>query len=104
MICTRRDPPIDEDNMELNDHAGPTKAGDLSRDNSLGVPDPGLQEDETLYRHAVELSQQIPWTSDPEGRIVQVGPGWADLLDMPFEELLGSGWIRLVHPEDVARV
>jgi diguanylate cyclase (GGDEF)-like protein/PAS domain S-box-containing protein len=63
-----------------------------------------MQEDDAVYRHAVELSEQIPWTSDPEGRILYVGPAWADLIDMPFEELLGSGWVRLVHPEDVSRV
>jgi diguanylate cyclase (GGDEF)-like protein/PAS domain S-box-containing protein len=63
-----------------------------------------VQEDETIYRHAVELSQQIPWASDPDGRIFHVGPGWADLIDMPYEELLGSGWMRLVHPEDAPRV
>ncbi|MXQ13540.1 bifunctional diguanylate cyclase/phosphodiesterase [Microvirga makkahensis] len=79
----------------MDNHA--TTASDLSRDL-------GLEVDETLYRHAVELSQQIPWTSDGKGRIIHVGPGWTDLLDIPYEELLGSGWIRLVHPDDVARV
>ncbi|WP_160310382.1 bifunctional diguanylate cyclase/phosphodiesterase [Microvirga vignae] len=88
----------------MNDHAGSTEASDVSRNDSSGAPDPGLQEGETLYRHAVELSQQIPWTSDREGRIIHVGSGWASVLDIPFEELLGSGWLRLVHPDDVTRV
>ncbi|MFC4173452.1 EAL domain-containing protein [Microvirga sp. GCM10011540] len=62
-----------------------------------------MQEREALYRYAVELSQQIPWVSDPEGKILLIGPGWSQLTDMSYEELLGSGWMRLVHPDDVPR-
>jgi len=62
-----------------------------------------LQESEALYRHAVELSGQVPWVADQDGRILRIGPGWAKLTDMPYEELLGDSWISLVHPDDVPR-
>ncbi|WP_445503249.1 bifunctional diguanylate cyclase/phosphodiesterase [Microvirga sp. G4-2] len=90
--------------MELSDTGVPGQTGDASRDKRVNALNPELPEDETVYRHAVELSQQIPWISDREGRIIHVGAGWADVLDISFEELLGNGWMRLVHPDDAARV
>jgi diguanylate cyclase (GGDEF)-like protein/PAS domain S-box-containing protein len=90
--------------MESNDNAVPAMAGDASHETRGRVPTSASQKEETVYRYAVELSEQIPWTSDPEGRILYVGPGWADWVDMPVEELLGSGWMRLVHPDDASRV
>ncbi|PVE23328.1 hypothetical protein DC522_16460 [Microvirga sp. KLBC 81] len=90
--------------MELSDTGVPGQAGNASRDNRVDALNPEWPRDETVYRHAVELSRQVPWISDPEGKILYVGPGWADLVDMAKEELLGCGWMRLVHPDDVTRV
>jgi len=90
--------------MKLNDDADSPEQGDLIVSPSSGNPDPGLETDETLYRYAVVLSQQIPWTSDAAGRITHLGEGWATMLDMSYEKLLGRGWLTLVHPDDVARV
>lgn len=90
--------------MELSDTGVPGQAGDATRDTQVDALSPETPRDETIYRHAVELSQQIPWISDREGKIIHLGPGWAGVLDIPLEELLGSGWMRLVHPDDVARV
>jgi len=59
---------------------------------------------QTVYRRAVELSQQIPWISDPEGRILYIGPGWADVIDASLGDLLGRGWTSLIRPDDLARV
>ncbi|MXQ14155.1 EAL domain-containing protein [Microvirga makkahensis] len=69
----------------------------------MAAPGSALQESEALYRYAVELSQQIPWVSDPDGNILRIGPGWAQLTDISYEQLLGTGWMRLVHPDDVPR-
>ena len=59
-----------------------------------------LQRSEEHYRYSVELNPQIPWISDPEGRIVEVGPRWTELTGLPYEAALGWGWTEAVHPED----
>ena len=61
-----------------------------------------LRESEEHYRHAVELNPQIPWTADPDGNILEVGPRWLDLMGMTREETLGQGWAKALHPDDVA--
>jgi len=60
-----------------------------------------LRESEDHYRHSVELSPQIPWTSDAEGRILTAGPRWETLTGWTPEEALGQGWVRALHPADV---
>ena len=63
-----------------------------------------LQRSEEHYRYSVELNPQIPWISDPEGRIVEVGPRWTELTGVPAETALGWGWVDAVHPEDQPEV
>lgn len=59
-----------------------------------------LQRSEEHYRYSVELNPQIPWISDPEGRIIEVGPRWAELTGVPTDAALGWGWTDAVHPDD----
>ncbi|WP_159997222.1 EAL domain-containing protein [Roseomonas sp. 18066] len=61
-----------------------------------------LRESDENYRHTIELSPQMPWTADPDGMILSVGPRWPALIGMRLEETLGDGWLRALHPEDVA--
>lgn len=63
-----------------------------------------LSESEAHYRYAVELSPEVPWTADKEGRITEAGPRWTALTGMPVSEALGDGWARCVHPDDLPRV
>ena len=59
-----------------------------------------LRRSEEHYRYSVELNPQIPWISDPEGRIIEVGPRWTELTGVPADAALGWGWTDAVHPED----
>ncbi|WP_207461627.1 EAL domain-containing protein [Azospirillum sp. SYSU D00513] len=61
-----------------------------------------LRESEDHYRHAVELNPQIPWTADPDGRLLEIGPRWLALTGMAREETLGTGWVKALHPADLA--
>src|SRR3546814_20399803 len=56
------------------------------------------------YRFSVELNPQIPWISDPEGQIVEVGPRWTELTGTPAEDALGAGWTNSLHPDDLPGV
>ncbi|QRM29575.1 GGDEF domain-containing phosphodiesterase [Microvirga sp. VF16] len=64
----------------------------------------GLPISESLYHYAFELSRQIPWLADADGKVVQIGPGWAEWIGQPPEELVGNGWVKLVHPDDLPRL
>ncbi|MFC3127291.1 EAL domain-containing protein [Pseudoroseomonas globiformis] len=61
-----------------------------------------LRESEEHYRHTIELSPQIPWTADSDGNILEVGPRWLAVMGMTRNETLGSGWLKALHPNDVA--
>jgi two-component system, LuxR family, sensor kinase FixL len=60
-----------------------------------------LRESEELYRHVVELSSLIPWTTDAQGNVTAVGDRWIDWTGGPRAAALGWGWLDYVHPDDV---
>ena len=59
-----------------------------------------LAESEAHYRATVELSPQIPWTADPTGRILEVGPQWLQILGAKQARSLGRHWQKALHPAD----
>lgn len=61
-----------------------------------------LRESVEHYRTAVDLNPEIPWVAAPDGSILEVGPRWLELMGMTAEETLGGGWIKALHPDDVA--
>jgi PAS domain S-box-containing protein len=60
-----------------------------------------LRESEDHYRHSVELSPQIPWTSDAQGRILTAGPRWEMATGWTQEQTLNHGWVKALYPADV---
>lgn len=60
-----------------------------------------LRESEEHYRFSVELSPQIPWTSDPDGNLLQVSLRWHELTGMSLEQARGWNWISAIHPDDI---
>ena len=63
-----------------------------------------LRESEERYRSLVELSPQMPWTTDAEGRLLDTSSKWVQLTGMSKEEALNVGWLEAVHPEDLPHV
>jgi len=63
-----------------------------------------LRQSEEHYRFSVELNPQIPWISDPQGQIVEIGPRWHELTGMAPRDALGTGWTAAVHPDDLPTV
>ena len=60
-----------------------------------------LQQSEEHHRYSVELNPQIPWTSDPDGSIVELSPRWSVETGIALMDGLGAGWQSSVHPEDL---
>lgn len=67
----------------------------------LGRAAAALRRDRERYRHAVELSRQVPWQADAQGRVVEVGAGWPTLFGQSCEEALNGGWRAAIHPDDL---
>lgn len=63
-----------------------------------------LRESEENYRYTIELSPQIPWAADADGRVTGISPRWQQLVGMTQEDSLGMGWQAAIHPEDVSRM
>ena len=60
-----------------------------------------LAESEDHYRHTVELSPYLAWTAEPDGRIRDVARRCLEVTGVAQENLLGEGWARIVHPDDL---
>ena len=60
-----------------------------------------LRESEEHYRYTVEQNPQIPWTSDPQGRILSVSSRWVEYTGISQADALGNGWLEALHPVDV---
>ncbi|QFI70397.1 PAS domain S-box protein [Sinorhizobium alkalisoli] len=63
-----------------------------------------LRTKEEHHRAVIDLHPQIPWTADPDGNILEVGPRWAELTGIPEDETLGSGWMKALCPDDAGSV
>ena len=62
-----------------------------------------LKESEELYRLAIELGSQVPWSADANGIIIAAGVRLDALLGMTTAPLLRQ-WLDGVHPHDVERI
>lgn len=63
-----------------------------------------LRLTEEELRYTVELSEQIQWTADPTGRILDFSQSWLHTTGLTREEALGDGWAQVPHPEDRAKM
>ncbi|MDO9712734.1 PAS domain-containing protein [Paracraurococcus lichenis] len=44
---------------------------------------------------------QIPWTADPQGRIIGFSQRWLEATGLTHQAALGEGWQQVPHPEDL---
>lgn len=60
-----------------------------------------LQESEARYRLLAEAIPQFVWITDAEGQNEYVNQRFCDYTGLTAEQLLGSNWLSIVHPEDL---
>ena len=60
-----------------------------------------LRESEENYRYTLELSPQIPWTAEPDGKILEIGPRWVTHVGMSVDVAASGGWVDALHPDDL---
>ena len=70
---------------------------DISRQKRMEA---AYRESEENFRSMMELSPQIPWVVDPEGRAIDVSSRWLDITGMTGDEWKGMGWLNALHPDD----
>jgi PAS domain S-box-containing protein len=62
----------------------------------------GLREGEQRFRSLVNATSSLVWTTDPAGNVSGPLPGWQEYTGQSDEEVLGAGWVKALHPDDVA--
>lgn len=63
-----------------------------------------LKASEERFRTLTTAIPQLIWASRPDGAWEYVGEQWLAYTGTTIEENLGSGWLSVIHPEDVSRV
>ncbi|MEC4882019.1 MAG: PAS domain S-box protein [Scytonema sp. PMC 1070.18] len=59
-----------------------------------------LQQSEQRYR---DLITRVPvglFQTDAQGNCLYVNPRWTEITGIPMSEALGTGWIKLLHPNE----
>ena len=69
-----------------------------------GKAEEGISESEQHHRALVELLPQTPWIASSTGEVEEIGATWKRVLGRAPQEVLGSGWTKSVHPDDLPRV
>ncbi|HPS62837.1 MAG TPA: PAS domain S-box protein [Bacteroidales bacterium] len=59
-----------------------------------------LRKSEQLFKMLTENAPIGIFRTDAEGQTTYVNPFWCALSTMNFEEALGNGWLKAVHPDD----
>jgi PAS domain S-box-containing protein len=62
------------------------------------------KESEDRTRRIIDTVPAQLWTESPEGVVDFVNRRWVDYTGMTLEQAVGSGWNRMVHPNDIEGV
>jgi PAS domain S-box-containing protein len=60
-----------------------------------------LQESKEWFRLLNEAIPQQVWTAKPDGSLDYVNQRVIEYFGYPFEEMIGQGWQRFLHPDDL---
>lgn len=64
------------------------------------IAEDALRKSQQLFHTLALVSPVGIFRTDPSGYTTYVNPRWSELSGIPFEEALGYGWMKGVHPED----
>ena len=53
-----------------------------------------------MYKHNVELTNQIPWVADTDGANINCDPAWEAYTGLSIETVRGDKWLEVVHRDD----
>ncbi len=59
-----------------------------------------LRSSEARYRSYIEVTEQLGWTTNADGEVVEDIPSWRKFTGQSEEEIKGLGWSKALHPDD----
>ncbi|MES2020724.1 MAG: PAS domain S-box protein [Pseudomonadota bacterium] len=63
-----------------------------------------LAESKRLFETLADLSPAGIFRTDTEGRITYVNRAWMEFAGLSYEQSMGYGWSKAIHPDDLPRV
>jgi PAS domain S-box-containing protein len=84
-------------------HAVKDKSGELEFVGAV-MDITSARESEDRIRRIIDTVPAQLWTETPDGVVDFVNRRWIDYTGMTLEQAVGSGWNRMVHPDDIERV
>ncbi len=87
---------VEEQDARLRREREARAEGDRVRD--------ALRASEARYRFLAEAVPVQIWTAQPDGRLDYVSQRVAAYFGKPAEQILGEGWLNVIHPDDLALV
>jgi len=60
-----------------------------------------LRQSEKRYRSYIEVTEQLGWTTNADGEVVEDIPSWKKVTGQSEEEVKGWGWLKALHPDDL---
>jgi len=63
-----------------------------------------LRRSEARFRTLANSLPQLAWQTDADGQIEWYNRRWYDFTGTGFEEMKGSGWVSMHHPDHLERV
>ncbi len=84
-------------------HAIPTfdAAGGVSAWYGTVIPIDERRTAEAALASLADAIPQLVWANDANGNAVHVNRRWIEYTGLSFDESLGRGWARVIHPDDV---
>jgi PAS domain S-box-containing protein len=67
---------------------------------SMEVVLEALRRSEQRYRSLVEATASFVWVARQDGALLSDMPRWRQITGQSVDELLGSGWLDAIHPDD----
>jgi two-component system, chemotaxis family, CheB/CheR fusion protein len=56
------------------------------------------------YRSYIEVTGELGWTTDADGKVVEDMPSWRKYTAQTYKEVEGDGWSKALHPDDLEHV
>ncbi len=63
-----------------------------------------LRESEGRFRMVADNIAQLSWTCDTLGNVTWYNQRWLDYTGLPFEDMKGRNWSKVLHPDHLKRV
>jgi len=60
-----------------------------------------LRKSEARHRSYIEVTEQLGWTTDANGEVVEDIPSWRGFTGQGEKEVKGWGWSKALHPDDL---